>query len=194
MKLAKREGLNKHLIIMLHGTGGSASDLFGIGEILDSEATYIGIEGEVMENGMRRYFERYSDGSFNLESLAAASHSVYDEIIAIQNEYSDYNITVIGYSNGANIFTSVLKTFANVPVDAAILYHPSAVLEGTPFKTQTLDILITSGDNDPFITQEQFDNLAREYRAANINTSVYSHAYGHQLIQEELDVSKEFLL
>ena len=61
---------SNHVIITLHGTGGSATDLFNIAEFLDKDATKIGYEGPVLENGMRRYFARYPQGGFDLESLS----------------------------------------------------------------------------------------------------------------------------
>lgn len=193
MRLAEKSGNNRHLIIMLHGTGGSAEDLFSIGNILDANATFVGIEGDVLENGMRRYFERYPDGSFNLESLTVETKKVAEVIKELISKYPDYRKTIIGYSNGANILTSIFKTYENLDLDNAILYHPSVTLEGQPVLAQKAAVLLTSGLNDPFITQEGFANLAREYRAANVDTSVFSHEAGHQLMHEELDASRQFL-
>lgn len=193
MKQATRVGNNDHLIIMLHGTGGSASDLFGIGEILDQDATFVGIEGEVLENGMRRYFKRYADGSFDLESLKEETEKVYNEIVDIVKDYPEHRITVIGYSNGANILTSIFKTFSNVPVDNAILYHPSPTLNEQKVASQKANVMLTSGQQDPFISESEFSDLARAYRSADVSTSVFTHELGHQLLQSELEASKAFL-
>ena len=56
-------GKNNHVLVLLHGTGGSASSLFEIGQYIDPEATMIGFQGEVEEQGMARYFARYQDGT-----------------------------------------------------------------------------------------------------------------------------------
>ena len=39
-------GKNNHVLVLLHGTGGSASSLFEIGQYIDPEATMIGFQGE----------------------------------------------------------------------------------------------------------------------------------------------------
>ena len=38
-------GKNNHVLVLLHGTGGSASSLFEIGQYIDPEATMIGFQG-----------------------------------------------------------------------------------------------------------------------------------------------------
>lgn len=82
-----KQGNNDQVIITLHGTGGSADDLFGIARLVDSDATLIGFEGTVIETGMRRYFERYPGGGFNLESLALASQDLLDSIEIVKEKY-----------------------------------------------------------------------------------------------------------
>ena len=152
MRTVKREGSNDHIIIMLHGTGGKADSLFNLGHFIDPNATYIGVEGDVMENGMRRYFERYPDGSFKLKSLAEASHKLHQTILKIVGDNKGKQISVMGYSNGANILINLLKEYENIPIHDALLYHPSPVRSERPFKTQkNLKVFITSGANDPFI-------------------------------------------
>lgn len=193
MRTITKQGTNNHLIIMLHGTGGSADSLFSIGEIIDPMATYIGIEGEVLENGMRRYFERYADGSFKLKSLAEATSKLFKTINKIILENPDKTITLVGYSNGANIALNLLKEYEKLNINNALLYHPSVVRPEIAYQKQNdLNILITSGHNDPFIDQKDFEILAEDLKQI-ANTKTYTHEYGHQLIQEELDVSIQFL-
>lgn len=194
MKYVTKEGSNKHLQIMLHGTGGSADDLFNIGNYMDAESTLIGIEGEVLENGMRRYFERYPDGTFKLKSLAQATQKLEKTISEILKNYSDYKITLVGYSNGANIALNLLKEYENMALDNAILFHPSPVREDVAYKEQArLSVLITSGKNDPFISELQFETLFKDLANAGIKCEEFTHDYGHQLIQEELEAAVKFL-
>ena len=55
-------------------------------------------------------------------------------------------------------------------------------------KTQ---FVITSGSNDPFITEEAFKQLYSDLKAAGNDVLDFSHDFGHQLIQEELDFTKK---
>lgn len=49
MRHIKLDGSNKHVIMTLHGTGGSAGDLFQVAKYIDPQATLIGFQGEVLE-------------------------------------------------------------------------------------------------------------------------------------------------
>ncbi len=194
MKYVTKEGSNKHLQIMLHGTGGSADDLFSIGEYIDADSTLVGIEGEVLENGMRRYFERYPDGSFKLKSLAQATQKLEKTITKILKDYPEYTVSLVGYSNGANIALNLLKEYENIQIDNALLFHPSPVRVDVPYlKQDRLKVLITSGKSDPFISESQFETLRDDLISANINCEAFTHDYGHQLIQEELKTAVNFI-
>ncbi len=196
MRHIKQDGTNQHVIITLHGTGGSASDLFQIGHYLDPNATLIGFQGEVSERGMARYFARHQDGSFDLRSLAQATYDLHESLEEVINKYgfNHHQITLLGYSNGANLAINYLKEFENIPVDVALLYHPSAGRSDVEFKKQDgLKVLITSGANDPYISIEAFNELQTLLLNAGIDVKTYHHDFGHQLIQEELEASKELL-
>lgn len=189
-------GKNNHAIVLLHGTGGSASSLFEIGQRLDPEAALIGFQGEVEEQGMARYFARYRDGSFDLRSLASATYDFRDTLEKVIKQYGleDFTITVVGYSNGANLAVNVFKEFQNLPISNALLFHPSPVRSEMPFKQQAgLRVLITSGDNDPYITVAQFNELHEQLKAANIQVETLVHHYGHQLVYEEIGAAKALI-
>lgn len=194
MRHVKKVGSNNRVFILLHGTGGSADSLFDIANFIDEEATLIGFEGQVLENGMRRYFERYPDGTFKLRSLAEATEDLYASMNTVLDEYPDAEVVLMGYSNGANIALNILKEFENVKLDYAILFHPSPVRMDVPFKTQNdLKVLITSGQNDPFISEADFKAISNQLSEKVNEVKEVNHEYGHQLIQEELTETKKFL-
>lgn len=190
----RKDGSNKRVFILLHGTGGSADSLFDIASYIDQDATLIGLQGEVMENGMRRYFERYPDGTFKLKSLAKATSDVYETLNEILKDFEGYEVVMMGYSNGANVMQSLLKTYENIGLDYAVLYHPSETLVDVPFKVQdNLKVLVTSGKNDPFISDDQLNNMLSDLRNSGYITSEVNHDYGHQLIHDELEKTKDFI-
>ena len=187
---------SNHVIITLHGTGGSATDLFNIAEFLDKDATKIGFEGSVLENGMRRYFERYPQGGFDLESLSKNTDSLYEAIFKTLKDSNLENsiITIIGYSNGANIAKNILKKYPDVEINNLILFHPSNINPIVGYKSQTkLNVFLTSGKNDPYITQAQFLEMQASMKKANIKIEAFSHNLGHQITNEEIAKAKDFL-
>lgn len=46
----------KPVLLLLHGTGGNEHDLLPLAEIVDREASVLGVRGNVLEQGMPRFF------------------------------------------------------------------------------------------------------------------------------------------
>lgn len=196
MKETIRRGMDKHVIITLHGTGGTATSLFELAHFLDPDATKIGFQGEVNENGMSRYFARYPDGSFDLLSLDKATKDLYESLHESLEKYSlkDATVTLIGYSNGANLAKNLLKEYIDLPLDALLLFHPSQITPDKVFKKQAhLDVFMTAGKMDLYVTESQFMQMETNMLAASIKVETFIHDQGHQLIQEELNQAKKFL-
>ena len=57
------------LLILLHGTGGTARDFLFLNEMLNRRYTLIGLVGNVREQGMARFFRRVAPGVFDQDSL-----------------------------------------------------------------------------------------------------------------------------
>ena len=190
-----KQGNNEEVIITLHGTGGSADDLFGIARLIDPDATLIGFEGTVIENGMRRYFERYPGGGFNLESLALASQDLLDSIEMVKEKYhlSDKKLTLMGYSNGANLSIDFFKVFENTNISQAILFHPSSITPDKGFKNQiNTRVFMTSGVNDPYISVDDFNSILEDMVYNFKNVESFTHEFGHQLMEDEIMHAREF--
>lgn len=194
MLYVKDNGKNNRVIIALHGTGGNATQLFEQVRFIDKEATYIGIEGDVLEGDIRRYFRRFKDGTFDRKSLAEATTNLYvliEQIIA-EEQLEDYDKVILGYSNGANIALSLFREF-NSKIKAAILLHPALVKSShVDYLQETLDIFISSGDNDPFITQVELDQMVYELKSSNYKITNFHHEFGHSLTTDELVAAKKF--
>src|SRR5699024_9322945 len=77
-----REGKTNHpVFIMLHGTGGNETNLLPLGEILDPEAAVLAIRGDVVENGMLRYFKRKEEGVYDVEDLNQRGEALHQFIV-----------------------------------------------------------------------------------------------------------------
>lgn len=181
------QGSNDKVIILLHGTGGNERDLIPIGKYIDENATLVGIRGNVEENGMLRYFKRYPDGSFDLRSLAKETYELHKTIndLMIANEWSAEKITLLGYSNGSNIMQSMMKEF-DMPYNTYYLLHPSVTLPNQKFKSLSGKVFISSGANDPYISEQGFEGIIESMKSSNIEVETYRHNQGHALTQDEL--------
>ena len=195
MKYTIHPGDNHHVIFHLHGTGGTAAGLFGLGQMLDEDAILVGIDGEVFEQGMRRYFIRNADGSFDEKSLNENTdqlHALMKEIIE-KHQFEDYKLTVLGYSNGANIAQSLLKKH-QTQIQNVLLFHPAPTLMDKPYlKQNKMNVFMTGGAEDPFISQDAFKTVKKMLKDADYDVKTFMHPGGHELIHEEIIEAKAFL-
>src|SRR5207248_9269463 len=91
-------------------TGGNERDLIPLGHELDPNGSLLSPRGQVLENGMPRFFRRLAEGVFDLEDLKKRTHELADFVVSAAEHYQIDNqqIVAVGYSNGANIAASML--------------------------------------------------------------------------------------
>lgn len=182
------------IFILLHGTGGKEDSLLEVGRELNSEATLIGIRGNVLENGYPRYFKRLEEGIFDVEDLNVRSAELHEFIQELTEEYEldPEKIILVGYSNGANIGIKLLLDYPNT-YQKGILLHPMYPVDVLEKQDLSKTKIFTSmGRMDPIVTikdSQQVLNLFRE-RQADVTEA---WGQGHQLTYPEILKAKEWL-
>src|SRR3979411_2926523 len=73
-------GSSSSTLLLLHGTGGNENDLISLGRALDPTAAQLSPRGKVLENGMPRFFRRFTEGVFDEEDLIRRTHELADFI------------------------------------------------------------------------------------------------------------------
>ncbi|WP_408006303.1 alpha/beta hydrolase [Pseudalkalibacillus sp. A8] len=184
------EGKDKNapILLLLHGTGGNEKDLLPLADMIDPNATILGVRGNVSENGMPRFFRRLREGVFDEEDLKYRTKELYEFIdeMASQYEFDRNKVVAIGYSNGANIAGSLMYHYHDA-LAGAILFHAMVPLramqlpdlEGTP-------VFIGAGENDPLIPMYETKELAEALRNSNADVREFWTKGGHQLTREEV--------
>src|SRR5699024_11733785 len=66
----KGEDETKPTLLLLHGTGGNESDLLPIAKEMDDQANVLSVRGNVLENGMQRFFKRLAEEVFDEGALS----------------------------------------------------------------------------------------------------------------------------
>ncbi len=184
-----KQGAADHpVFLLLHGTGGSESDLIDIAHFIDAKATILSLRGEVTEDGLTRHSKRFGPMTFDQLDLNKRTHDLqhFIEWAAPHYGLDIHQIIGIGYSNGANLLASHMFRYPQA-IKGAILFHPMSggEISDVPNLFQ-LPIFIGAGNNDPICPPEMTADLQQKLQKFGANVSLSWHNYGHQLSYEEI--------
>lgn len=190
----KGESRTRSTLLLLHGTGGNEEDLVPLAEIIDKKASILSVRGNVIENGMPRFFKRLSEGVFDEESLLSETKNLYEFIYeaAEKYEFDVNNVVALGYSNGANIAASLLYHYQAV-FKGALLHHPMVPLRNKELPDLSgIPIFIGAGENDPLCPPEESKELQQTFEKAGAQVTVEWNNHGHSLTQKEIMAAAEW--
>lgn len=185
---------NKPTLLLLHGTGGDESNLLPIAEIVDKAASVLSVRGNVLENGMPRYFKRLAEGVFDEEDLIFRTKELNEFLdqAAQKYEFNRNNMIAIGYSNGANIAASLLFHYQDA-LKGAILHHPMVPRRGIDLPDLSgKSVFIAAGTNDPICPPEESEELQTLLEGANAKVEIHWENRGHQLTLEEVEAASKW--
>ncbi|HHU19919.1 MAG TPA: alpha/beta hydrolase [Bacilli bacterium] len=190
-----KEGqLDGPTLLLLHGTGGNEHDLLPIAEMIDPSANVLSVRGNILENGMPRFFKRLKEGIFDLDDLVKQTKNLAEFIDEASEKYQfDRNqVIAIGYSNGANIAGSLLFHYKNV-LKGAILHHPMVPIRDVelPDQKQTA-VFIGAGENDPMCPAKESVELEELLANNGADVTVHWERNGHQLTQTEVQAARDW--
>jgi phospholipase/carboxylesterase len=196
MKHIFNKGTNptKPTLLLLHGTGGNELDLLPLAGIIDDEASVLSVRGNVLENGMPRFFRRLAEGVFDEEDLIFRTKELNEFLDEAAEKYNFArdNIIAVGYSNGANIAASLLFHYQNA-VKGAILHHPMVPRKGVDLPDLSgKAIFIAAGTNDPICSPMESTELHSFLTKAHANVVLHWENRGHQLTMEEVEAAAKW--
>lgn len=182
-------------LLLLHGTGGHEDDLLDLGRYVSPGAALLSPRGRVLENGMPRFFRRVAEGVFDLEDLKLQTERLAEFVRAASRKYSFAleKMIAVGYSNGANIASSLLLTDPHL-LTGAVLFRPMVpfVPDSLP-DLQNLSVLLCAGRRDPIATADQIERLTKLFEAAGAKISTHSHEGGHELGDDDLQAARNWI-
>jgi len=190
----KGKDANKPTFLLLHGTGGNEHDLLPLADMIDSNCSVLSVRGNVLENGMPRFFRRLEEGVFDEEDLIIRTKELNDflQVAADQYGFERNNIVAIGYSNGANIAASLLFHFKN-SLKGAMLHHPMVPRRGIELpKMNGIPVFIAAGENDPICPIRETEELQQMLVKEGADVQVHFESYGHQLTRTEVEAASRW--
>lgn len=194
MKHIYLKGTKDVTFLLLHGTGGTERDLVGLAREIDAEANILSVRGNILENGMPRFFRRLAEGVFDMEDLKFRTDELHDFVnkAAEENEFDRSKVIAIGYSNGANIAANLLFRHEG-SLRGAILHHPMVPdREAQIPSLNGVDVWIGAGTNDFMCTKEESIELEALLKAAGANVETAWFDFGHQLTMQEVQEAKKW--
>jgi phospholipase/carboxylesterase len=182
-------------LLLLHGTGGNENDLIPLGQALLPGAAILSPRGQVSEGGALRFFRRHAEGVLDMEDLANRSIEMDEWIGAAALEYAFDPAKVIaaGFSNGANLATSMLLR-GSTSLRAGVLLSP--MLPFTPDPLPDLvgkSVFIGAGKIDPLVPVKQVEALVDIFNLSGATTTLFWTPGGHGITGDEICAAKSWL-
>lgn len=193
MKHIFQQGTNAEapVLVLLHGTGGTERDLLPLGGMISPQSSVLSIRGNVLENGMPRFFKRLAEGVFDEEDLVLRTKELYDFLDEAAETYgfNRRNLVAVGYSNGANIAGSLLFHYSDA-LRGAILHHPMVPRRGFALPDLSgVPVFIGAGRNDPLCSPQESEELEQLLSEAGAVVNLHWESTGHQLTGSEIDAA-----
>ncbi|MFP3121440.1 alpha/beta hydrolase [Ectobacillus funiculus] len=181
----------KPTLLLLHGTGGNELDLLPLAGRIDDESSVLSVRGNILENGMPRFFRRLAEGVFDEEDLVFRTKELNEFLDEAAKTYGfdRENVVAIGYSNGANIAASLLFHYGNA-LKGAILHHPMVPRRGIDLPDLSdKAVFIAAGTNDPICSPMESGELQSLLEKAHANVEIHWEDRGHQLTAQEVEAA-----
>lgn len=182
-------------LLVLHGTGGDEHSLIPIAEAIAPHANLLSPRGKVLEDGMPRWFRRFEEGVFDEDDIKrqAADLAAWLEEACSEYGVDPEQLYALGYSNGANIASSLLLLHPHA-IAGGVLLRAMVPLNPNPLPDlRGKQVLIRNGRRDTMGPMEQTLALEQLYRSCGAAVEVSLSDGGHNLTKEDIEVAAEWL-
>lgn len=190
-----RPGSSTRTLVLLHGTGGDENDLLPLAPMLDPTASILSPRGNVLENGMPRFFRRFAEGVFDLDDVRRRARELTLWLDAVADHYQldRAQFVAAGFSNGANIAAAML-ILNPTALRGAILIRAMHTIDAssTPLAPSSSALLLT-GDSDHIVSRASADNLEAALASAGVGVDHRRLPTGHTLTRYDVDAAATWL-
>jgi len=182
-------------LLLLHGTGGDENDLLPLGQVLAAGAALLSPRGKVLENGMPRFFRRLAMGVFDERDLRFRTQELAEFVrdASAQYGFDSANVVAVGFSNGANIATSLLLLYPRV-LRGAVLFSPMVPLQPErPPDLNGVAVFVAAGRQDPIVPPENTQQLLLMFKQAGADVAEHWYDGGHELSPSTVQAAHQWL-
>jgi len=182
-------------LLLLHGTGGNEHSLLDIAIQIAPHANLLSVRGNVTEGTYNRFFARLAEGVFNEEEVIrrAGELSIFIAAAIETHQLANTKLVALGYSNGANIASTILLTTPTALSGAVLLRAmPTLAAPSSPVLSQK-PILLISGLGDELIPPTQTKRLADQLLDADAHLTHTTIEAGHTLQPRDITLTRHWL-
>jgi len=187
-------GTGHRTLLLLHGTGGDEFDPLPLGRKLLPGAALLSPRGNVLEQGMPRFFRRYAEGVFDLEDVSFRAKELARWLRAATAHHGIdmAQTTAVGYSNGANTAAAMMLQEPGL-LKSAILLRAMVTIQPRIDHLGSAQVLMLTGEHDPIIPVENARRLGTLLREHGMQVEQHILPTGHQLVPQDLGLSIQWL-
>ncbi|MEO7041175.1 MAG: alpha/beta hydrolase [Gemmatimonadaceae bacterium] len=192
--IAGEGGLSGVTVLLLHGTGGDGDSLLQLGYTLAPGARLLSPTGKVVEGDARRFFRRLREGVFDQKDLAQRTEELaaFVRDASVTYDLDPRRIVAVGYSNGANIASSVMLRYPDV-LAGAVLFRPMVPFTPEPEKLLSgIPVLICAGNRDPLLPPGDTERLAAIFRSADADVTEHVATAAHELVMSDVVTARDW--
>lgn len=180
-------------LLLLHGTGGNEDDLLPLGPMLDPGAALLSPRGDVLENGMPRFFRRLREGVFDEVDLRVRARALAEFVSEARQAHALGPVTAVGFSNGANIASAMLLLHPGT-LSGAVLFAPMVPIVPDPLpELGGIPVFLGAGRHDPLVPEPEAERLAALLRRAGADVTLQWHPGGHTLHPSLIGAARAWL-
>lgn len=180
-------------LLLLHGTGGNENDLLPLGPMLDPDAALLSPRGDVLENGMPRFFRRLREGVFDEDDVRKRAQALSEFVEEARAEHGLGPVTAVGFSNGANIASAMMLLHPRT-LAGGVLLAPMVPLVPDPLPDLShASAFLGAGRNDPLVPVPEAERLAALFTRAGADVTLHWHPGGHAIDRSIVDAARIWL-
>jgi phospholipase/carboxylesterase len=180
-------------LLLLHGTGGNEGDLLPFGQLVAPGSALLSPRGQVLENGMPRFFRRLAEGVFDEDDLRHRTDELAAFTRAAGERYGIGAPVALGFSNGANIAAALLLRHPGLLRGAALLRAMVPLQDAPAGRLDGTKVLLLSGTADPIVAAENSTQLAGILREAGAAVTHRELPLGHGLSQMDAVLTRDWI-
>lgn len=182
------------VLVLLHGSGGNEASLMPLAARMAPRAKLLGVRGRATEEGMPRWFRRYSPTTFDQKDVAFEAEA-FAAFVAQATEAYDLPraaTAFVGYSNGANLLAALMTLKPGV-VDKAVLMRAMPVLDNPAHADLTgTEVLMIAGREDQLYASYS-EGLKQMLASRGATVEAHVVEATHELGEADVELARQWL-